>query len=76
MDKSIHDKKEITVSKRMEAFENFVEVQSDAAFRLIAGKNAYDSSLVSNEEITLRSSGDVVSNDLVIELNNRLLWLE
>lgn len=62
-----------TVSKRMEAFENFVEVQSDAALRLIAGKYAYDTSLVSDDEITLRSSGDVVNDDLVIELNNRLV---
>lgn len=61
-----------SVSKQMEAFENFVEVQSDAALRLIAGKYAYDSSLVADEEITLRSSGDVVNDDLVIELNNRL----
>ena len=62
-----------SVSKQMEAFENFVEVQSDAALRLIAGKYAYDRSLVADEEITLRSSGDVVNDDLVIELNNRLI---
>jgi|SRR5690554_505762 regulator of protease activity HflC (stomatin/prohibitin superfamily) len=61
-----------TVSKQMDAFENFVDVQSDAALRLIAGKYAYDSSLVSDEEITLRSGGNVVNDDLEVELNNRL----
>lgn len=61
-----------TVSKQMDAFENFVDVQSNAALRLIAGKYAYDSSLVSDEEITLRSGGNVVNDDLEVELNNRL----
>ncbi|MDD4776897.1 MAG: SPFH domain-containing protein [Fermentimonas sp.] len=61
-----------SVSKQMDAFENFVDVQSDAALRLIAGKYAYDSSLVSDEEITLRSGGEVVNDDLAVELNKRL----
>lgn len=61
-----------SVSKQMNAFENFVDVQSDAALRLIAGKYAYDSSLVSDDEITLRSGGDIVNNDLELELNKRL----
>ncbi len=62
----------LSVSKQMNAFENFVDVQSDAALRLIAGKYAYDSSLVSDDEITLRSGGDIVNDDLEQELNNRL----
>ncbi|HHU40731.1 MAG TPA: SPFH domain-containing protein [Fermentimonas caenicola] len=61
-----------SVSKQMNAFENFVDVQSDAALRLIAGKYAYDSSLVSDDEITLRSGGDIVNDDLQEELNKRL----
>lgn len=61
-----------SVSKQMNAFENFVDVQSDAALRLIAGKYAYDSSLVSDDEITLRSGGDIVNDDLELELNKRL----
>ncbi len=62
----------LSVSKQMDAFENFVDVQSDAALRLIAGKYAYDSSLVSDEETTLRSGGEVVNDDLAVELNKRL----
>ncbi|MDD2606656.1 SPFH domain-containing protein [Lascolabacillus sp.] len=61
-----------SVSKQMNAFENFVDVQSDAALRLIAGKYTYDSSLVSDDEITLRSGGDIVNDDLQEELNKRL----
>ncbi len=61
-----------SVSKQMDAFENFVDVQSDAALRMIAGKYAYDSSLVSDDEVTLRSGGDIVNEDLEKELNNRL----
>lgn len=61
-----------SVSKQMNAFENFVDVQSDAALRLIAGKYAYDSSLISDDEITLRSGGDIVNDDLQEELNKRL----
>lgn len=61
-----------SVSKQMNAFENFVDVQSDAALRLISGKYAYDSSLVSDDEITLRSGGDIVNDDLQEELNKRL----
>src|SRR5690554_7004650 len=53
-----------SVSKQMDAFENFVDVQSDAALRLIAGQYAYDSSLVSDDEVTLRSGGEEVNNDL------------
>lgn len=64
--------KNFTVSKQMDAFENFVDVQSDAALRLIAGKYAYDSSLIADEEITLRSGGDVINEGLEKELNCRL----
>ena len=62
-----------SVSKQMDAFENFVDVQSDAALRLIAGKYAYDSTLVTDEEVTLRSGGDVINDDLEKVLNERLL---
>src|SRR5690554_7989274 len=61
-----------SVSKQMNAFENFVDVQSDAALRLIAGKYAYASSFVSDDDITLRSGGDIVNDDLQEELNKRL----
>ena len=61
-----------SVSKQMDAFENFVAVQSDAALRQVAGQYAYDNNLVSDAEITLRSGGDEVNEDLLKELNNRL----
>ena len=61
-----------SVSKQMDAFENFVAVQSDAALRQVAGQYAYDNNLVSDSEITLRSGGDEVNVDLLNELNNRL----
>ncbi|MEA4903729.1 MAG: SPFH domain-containing protein [Petrimonas sp.] len=61
-----------SVSKQMDAFENFVAVQSDAALRQVAGQYAYDNNLVSDVEITLRSGGDEVNVDLLNELNNRL----
>ncbi|HMM17283.1 MAG TPA: SPFH domain-containing protein [Petrimonas sp.] len=61
-----------SVSKQMDAFENFVAVQSDAALRQVAGQYAYDNNVVSDAAITLRSGGDEVNVDLLNELNNRL----
>lgn len=62
----------VNVANKMKAFENFVSVQSDAALRQVAGQYAYDNNVVSDEEITLRSGGDEVNEDLLNELNNRL----
>lgn len=61
-----------TVAQKMEAFENFVAVQSDAALRQVAGHYAYDNNVVSDNEITLRSGGEEINEDLLRELNNRL----
>lgn len=61
-----------TVSKQMDAFENFVSVQSDAALRQVAGQYAYDNNVVSDNELTLRSGGEEINEDLLLELNNRL----
>lgn len=61
-----------SVASKMRAFENFVAVQSDAALRQVAGQYAYDNNVVSNAEITLRSGGEEVNEDLLTELNNRL----
>ncbi|WP_298653352.1 SPFH domain-containing protein [uncultured Proteiniphilum sp.] len=61
-----------TVSKQMDAFENFVAVQSDAALRQVAGLYAYDNNVVSDTELTLRSGGEEINEDLLKELNNRL----
>ena len=61
-----------TVAGRMGAFENFVKVQSDAALRQVAGLYAYDNSDSDSEEITLRSDGNEVNEELVQKLNERL----
>ena len=62
-----------TLVSRMNAFETFVKVQSDAALRQVAGLYAYDNN--DNEEsghLTLRSGGDEINEQLVSKLNERL----
>lgn len=61
-----------TVASRMNAFENFVRVQSDAALREVAGKYAYDNTSNNNEELTLRGGGEEVNDQLEDKLNERL----
>ena len=61
-----------TVSSRMNAFENFVKVQSDAALRQVAGQYAYDDNEAEIDNITLRGGGEEINHRLVSELNNRL----
>lgn len=61
-----------SVAKQMDAFENFVAVQSDAALRQVAGQYAYDNNVVSDNELTLRSGGEEINDDLLAELNSRL----
>jgi len=56
----------------MKTFEKFVNVQSDAALREVAGKYAYDNNEMQCEETTLRSGGESVSSHLERELNARL----
>lgn len=60
------------VAGRMTAFENFVKIQSDAALRQVAGQYAYDESEANSNEITLRSGGDEVTEQLEQKLNERL----
>ncbi|NDV59017.1 SPFH domain-containing protein [Bacteroides sp. 519] len=60
-----------SVASRMSAFENFVRIQSDAALRQVAGQYAYDESDHSNE-LTLRSGGEEINDQLEIKLNERL----
>ena len=60
------------VASRMNAFENFVRVQSDAALREVAGQYAYDDNEDSREGLTLRSGGDEVNEQLEHKLNERL----
>ncbi len=61
------------MSNLMKSFQNFVQVQSDAALREVAGKYAYDNNeMGAEDEITLRSGGDAVNDHLEKELNERL----
>ena len=63
---------ETGVVSRMKAFENFVKIQSDAALRQVAGQYAYDDNEVENGELTLRSGGAEVNEQLEQKLNERL----
>lgn len=62
------------VNSRMNALENFVSIQSDAALRQVAGRYAYDNNEgdTDTNEITLRSGGDEINEQLVDCLNERL----
>ena len=62
-----------TVAGRMNAFENFVRVQSDAALRQVAGQYAYDDNEGEAGELTLRSGGEEINEQLERELNERLV---
>ena len=56
----------VTVAGRMNAFEAFVRVQSDAALRQVAGEYAYDD----NEHD--KNGGEEINNQLEHQLNERL----
>ncbi len=56
----------------MNAFENFVKIQSDAALRQVAGQYAYDDNEADTEELTLRSGGEEINEQLEQKLNERL----
>ena len=60
------------VANRMNAFENFVMIQSDAALRQVAGQYAYDDNEADVEELTLRSGGEEINEQLEQKLNERL----
>ena len=62
----------VTVAGRMNAFEAFVRVQSDAALRQVAGEYAYDDNEHDNNELTLRGGGEEINNQLEHQLNERL----
>ena len=61
-----------TVANRMNAFENFVKIQSDAALRQVAGQYAYDDNESAADELTLRSGGEEINDQLEQKLNERL----
>ena len=56
----------------MNALENFVRVQSDAALRQVAGQYAYDDEDTKAGEPTLRSSADEINEQLEQKLDERL----
>ena len=53
-------------------YDNFVNVQSDAALRKVAGLYAYDNIDHHSDEITLRSGGEEINERLEKELRSRL----
>ena len=61
-----------TVAGRMNAFEAFVRVQSDAALRQVAGEYAYDDDDQDVDGLTLRGGGDEINDQLEKRLNERL----
>ena len=60
------------VKSIMKALESFVRVQSDAALRQVAGQYAYDDEDNRTEELTLRSGGEEINDQLEQKLNERL----
>ena len=56
----------------MRALENFVSVQSYAALRQVAGQYAYDDNDEDTKELTLRSGGGEINEQLEGKLNERL----
>jgi len=56
----------------MNALENFVRVQSDAALRQVAGQYAYDDEANKTNELTLRGGGDEINQQLEEKLDERL----
>ena len=60
------------VANRMNAFENFVKIQSDAALRQVAGQYAYDDNEGADGELPHRSGGEEINDQLEQKLNERL----
>ena len=56
----------------MKAFERFVQIQSDAALRQVAGQYAYDNTENDTDELTLRDGGDEINKQLEEKLDERL----
>ena len=61
-----------SVSSVMRAFENFVNIQSDAALRQVVTNYNYDNNEGPDYEMTLRSGGDEINEILEKTLNERL----
>ena len=61
-----------TTQNQLKGYDSFVNVQSDAALRKVAGMYAYDNMDHKSEEITLRSGGEEINERLEEELRSRL----
>lgn len=73
VDSTTVTQKDGTKVTTLKGYDNFVNVQSDAALRKVAGLYAYDN--IDNrqsEEITLRSGGEEINDRLEEELRSRL----
>lgn len=73
VDSAVVTQKDGTKVTTLKGYDNFVNVQSDAALRKVAGLYAYDN--IDNrqsEEITLRSGGEEINDRLEEELRSRL----
>lgn len=55
-----------------QALDAFVSIQSDAALREVTGRYAYDEEGGNHDDITLRSSGHEINEQLEAKLNERL----
>lgn len=64
--------KEGNKTTKSNGYDNFVNVQSDAALRKVAGLYAYDNIDHHSEELTLRSGGEEINDRLEKELRSRL----
>lgn len=62
----------VSASARMNVLQNFVNVQSDAALRQVAGLYAYDDNGADSGEVTLRSNSDEINVVLEQRLSERL----
>lgn len=61
------------VNSKMKAYEHFVQIQSDAALRYMAGLYPYDHlQSDDSDELTLRSGGDEMNEILENQINDRL----
>ena len=62
----------VSASARMNVLQNFVNVQSDAVLRQVAGCYAYDDNGTKQETLTLRSNSEEINEQLETKLNERL----
>jgi regulator of protease activity HflC (stomatin/prohibitin superfamily) len=63
----------VKLNEKMLAYQNFVKVQCDAAVRYVTGMFAYDQTgTATDDEMTLRASGDEINQILETQMNERL----